>query len=713
MNTPNEEFYTASTSTPKSKRTAIVQRITERRGIVKTFGAMAFALVIGTALPANAATYYVDPATGSMANAGTAVSPWSTLEAVFTANKTFAAGDAILLRSGYHGTPQIKGNNTGVVTIQPDAGATPKLKKLFVKTATQWVISGLDICPENAAPGTYDLGNLVDIAATASNITLQNCTLKKVQSIAGFTVNDWYNRVGDGSAVLTRAPYTKIIGNSVVNIGFGIQVTAEGINSLVSRNTITNFYGDGFRALANFGTFEYNTVKNSYVADSNHDDFFQSWSVGTDGVIGHGTISNITVRGNVFISSTDPNQSLPAPPQGIGCFDGMYENWVIENNVISSQTYHGIALLGAINCRIANNTVVENAASGFTTVKPWVAVFEHKKNANNTSWPVLSSGNLIRNNISSSPASLPSGAGTLDHNLTTTAYSTYFTNHAAFDFSLLATSPAVGAGDATSAPSIDVLQNTRSLPYDVGAYEYQPPVNNACLSYEGFNYAPTTNISAAADSTTDTGWTGTTWTGTSDVITAGLNYAGLATEANALQFADNVASRRTIAPAVISDDYAMVGADDIRRLGKAGTTVWLSFLLRADEADADGTKTGGLNLLGASSGGTVKLSLGDVGTSSFWGIKTGTVTTVASSSSAITTGQPVLLVAKISFVSGTSNDLVSLYVNPSLGSVPPTPSINLTGTDIGAFESVELKGNRKGTGDEIRIGTSWNAVIGQ
>src|SRR5688572_7588524 len=51
---------------------------------------------------ASATTYHVDPASGQMSNPGSAAQPWSTLEAVFAANKTFAAGDVILLKSGYH-----------------------------------------------------------------------------------------------------------------------------------------------------------------------------------------------------------------------------------------------------------------------------------------------------------------------------------------------------------------------------------------------------------------------------------------------------------------------------------------------------------------------------------------------------------------------------------------------------------------------------------
>lgn len=39
-------------------------------------------------------------------------------------------------------------------------------------------------------------------------------------------------------------------------------------------------------------------------------------------------------------------------------FDGWYDDFVVENNLIITNTYHGIAFYGARNCKIVNNTVV-------------------------------------------------------------------------------------------------------------------------------------------------------------------------------------------------------------------------------------------------------------------------------------------------------------------------------------------------------------------
>jgi parallel beta-helix repeat protein len=226
-------------------------------------------------------------------------------------------------------------------------------------------------------------------------------------------------------------------------------------------------------------------VENAYVTNANHDDFFQSWSLGgTNGAtVGLGTVYRVTVRGNTFISQTDSNQPFASPPQGIGCFDGMFEDWVVENNLIVTKHFHGIAFYGAINCRIVNNTAVENPMAGITTTKPWIYVTEHKVVAG-ADFPV-STNNLVRNNISAAAATL--AGATADHNIITTSYAAYFVNPPGLDYSLSATSPAVGAGSTTNAPAYDIVRRYRSVAYDVGAYEYFTPLP---VTIGGLVYTP-------------------------------------------------------------------------------------------------------------------------------------------------------------------------------------------------------------------------------
>lgn len=445
----------------------------------------------------NAATYYVNPATGNMANTGTQASPWSTLEAVFTANKTFVAGDEILLESGYHGSPMIKGNNASNVTIKPNGAATPKFYKVLFDSASNWIISGFDICPENLTPGTYYTnGNLVDIRSSCSHITVKNCKIRAALSFAGWTatqdatptgglyfwsVSDWKTNLGYGIAIQSRAPFSTITDNTLENVSFGMTFTRTATNSYIAGNTITNFCNDAFRALADDCVFEYNTVKNSYILDANHDDFFQSWSTDASGNNpGSSTVSNITVRGNLFISKTDPNQPYYTGPQGIGCFNGMAKGWLVENNIVFSQTYHGIALYGAIDCTVVNNTVLRNPLDNpADVISPFIDINEHTKDSLGNPWPVVNSGNIIRNNITDRGtyyigATAPD-QGVMDHNVivnTDALRAAYFNNYTAFDVTLPANSPAVGAGDVTNAPAIDIAGNPRGISIDLGAYQY-------------------------------------------------------------------------------------------------------------------------------------------------------------------------------------------------------------------------------------------------
>lgn len=413
---------------------------------------------------APAATYYVDPAAGSMSNPGSSASPWSTLEAVFAAGKTFAAGDVINLRNGYHGAPTVTGTNSANVTIQPQSGHAPRLRKLTVSSASRWVITGLDINPLHAGATSYDTGTHVSIQSSASYITFSKNTVRSATSIAGWTEAQWPGRTGTGISV--GAHHSTVADNWVENVKYGINVTRTGTDALVTGNTIRNFANDGIRALASYCKFEYNTVLNNFKIDDNHDDGFQSWSGNYDDIpIGGGTVYNVEVRGNIFMSHTDPDQPFKTTMQGIGLFDGMYENWVVENNLIVTDQWHGIAFYGAKNCRIVNNTVVENPIN-FTSNVPWITVVAHKNGT-------ASTGNLVRNNLAST-MSVSASVGTVDHNIASRQYTTLFNNYAAFDFSLKASAPAVGAGLTTSAPATDLDGFARSVPYDVGAFEYQP-----------------------------------------------------------------------------------------------------------------------------------------------------------------------------------------------------------------------------------------------
>ena len=51
----------------------------------------------------------------------------------------------------------------------------------------------------------------------------------------------------------------------------------------------------------------------------------------------------MVLRGNVFVNHENPNQPLRTSMQGIGCFDGCFVNWMVENNVVITDHWHGIS----------------------------------------------------------------------------------------------------------------------------------------------------------------------------------------------------------------------------------------------------------------------------------------------------------------------------------------------------------------------------------
>ncbi len=415
---------------------------------------------------AHAATYHLDPATGNMSNPGTSELPWSTLEAVAAAGKTFAPGDVLVLRSGYHGSPVIRGVNEGEVLIRVEDGARATLKNLTIRAARGWRIQGLEISPETAP--SFDRVTMVSIASDATAIVVEQCRLYTVSDASAWPATDWDTKACSGISV--SGPGNTVRSNHLLNVNFGISVT--GISNAVERNVVENFSGDGLRGLGDYGVFQFNTVKNCYDVNANHDDGFQSWSVGPGGV-GTGVVKGMVLRGNRILNYEDPNQPFRGTLQGIGCFDGFFEDWVVENNEILTDHWHGITLLGARGCRIVNNTVVDlNTTS---PGPPWIRISNHKNG-------MPSTNNVIRNNLATD-YSVTAGAAVMDHNIESTDYARYFRDYAHGDLRLLEGCPAIDAGSSNAAPATDAAGVPRPLDgngdgeaaWDVGAHEFAHP----------------------------------------------------------------------------------------------------------------------------------------------------------------------------------------------------------------------------------------------
>ncbi len=406
-----------------------------------------------------AASYYVDPVNGDMDNPGTAESPWRTLAEVFSRNIPFKGGDTIYLRSGYHGDVTVKGQNDSYVTIKALPGQIPAASRIRIKNARFWRIEGLEISPQFAKEFTRQ--TMVDIADSTADISIENCKLYSVKDISKWSADDWVAKSCFG--FLARGTRIRLTHNHLLNVDHGI--TILGKHNVVEGNMIENFSGDGIRALGDDCVYRGNMIRNCYDVDDNHDDGIQSWSTGERGV-GTGVVKNVVIDGNFIISCTDGNRKYKGTLQGIGCFDGIYENWLVANNVIIVDHWHGISLYGAKNCRIVNNTVVD--INEQRPGPPWIVINNHKKG-------FASTGNLIRNNLAKKFTSKPD-VGLMDHNMIITRYEDFFVDYGKFDLHLKPDCPAIDAGSNDQRPANDFFGNPRvhGDRADIGAIEYKP-----------------------------------------------------------------------------------------------------------------------------------------------------------------------------------------------------------------------------------------------
>jgi hypothetical protein len=417
---------------------------------------------------AGAAEFFVDPAVGAATGDGSAAKPWQTLEQVAQSGAfggQIKAGDTVWLRTGYHGAPVLSGADfTPPITVAAAAGAKPTASHVAFSGARGWVLRGLSISPSHAPTPTVD--TMVTIDAGSARVVLEDSALFSVADASGWGANEWINVASSGISVKGTA--VTLRHNDLTNVRFGISV--EGQGALVEHNRVVDFSADGLRGLGDDGVFQYNLVKNAHVSDAdgdpNHDDGFQSWSVGPGGV-GTGVVKGVVLRGNIFLNRDDPNQKLQNAMQGIGCFDGTFEGWVVENNVVITDHWHGISFYGMRSSRIVNNTVID--VNDVSPGPPWIKVTAHKDGT-------PSQDVVVRNNLATD-FQLEGTNVVGDHNTTLTDLTTFFVNPATFDLHLLPGSPAVDSGSADEAPALDLegIARPQGQGIDLGAYEWHDP----------------------------------------------------------------------------------------------------------------------------------------------------------------------------------------------------------------------------------------------
>ena len=460
--------------------------------IMFKFTLLLFVAVSATSFATSAYSneYYLDPINGSINNDGSEKHPWPSLKEVIESNNIdsnrtitpynknqeelipinvkgqIKPGSKLILRNGFHGDIEIKNIvNDKKITIVAEDGHVPIIGSLSIIGSKGWIFEGLTI--NNKASNLEILRNrtLVFIEShkwfgPSSDIVLDGNNIYSAESVELWSIDDWNTKAVSG----LRSTGINIVvqNNTIKNVQFGI--TMEGKNSVIKKNKIINFSGDAIRVLGDDSTIDGNVIANAFKVDENHDDALQSWA--PNKVVG---VNNLVISNNYFFTDYNhPNKDLLSNFQGIGLFDGFYNNLRIENNLLFVNHWHAISVYGGNDVVIANNTVIDPFPDD--EMVPWIKIRAHKSGK-------FGKNNNIINNIASKVIYNEEGVFYANNiELRADQYYNFFIDHVRYDFTPNRTSDAVDGG--INLPEIiqskyDISGNCRDNYPDVGAYEFR------------------------------------------------------------------------------------------------------------------------------------------------------------------------------------------------------------------------------------------------
>jgi hypothetical protein len=407
---------------------------------------------------AAAADHYVAPLGKALTctATGTQACPWPTVAAAF-ASKKIVGGDTILLMDGDHGSWDINYQMFDTpVTIQSQTANNAHIQAITFGASTK----GITVRSVKIWRLEGDIGTtfLVRSYSGSTNITLENIDFRSRENSIDYlswSKERWIAAATD--AIVMNGSASTIRNNTLTGVKQGI---VAGANSLVEGNIVDGFASDGMKGVGG-STFRNNIVKNCFgVFEGYHRDGFQSYTPGPP-------IVGLVVDGNTFIQWALPRGNpLMGSLQGIGLFDGFYDNLVIRNNLVVTLHSHGISVYGTRGATIANNTVVN--LDGVPATAPWILISAHTDGT--PSQDVVVSNNLAMQFVGT-PS--PENNVVFVNNSLVLNPALAFEDITKFNYRPKAASGFIDSGNTTYAPLLDILGAARPAGAgpDRGAYE--------------------------------------------------------------------------------------------------------------------------------------------------------------------------------------------------------------------------------------------------
>lgn len=286
-------------------------------------------------------------------------------------------GDVILLAEGRHGFLDLDSFRFQTpVRIAAEQGAFAHVDGIKIQRSKNLVFEGLKVWPSRG--GASDTA-LIQTGYGSEQIYFRGMEVRgheDASSYPNWTRKDWTERKRSGAKLL--GPSNEFADGTLIGVAFGIESYGE--NSRIVRNRIHGFSGDAIRANGSNTLVSQNMVRDCVSIDGNHDDGIQSWALNEQRRAGDGLQKNLRLEHNIIVEWSRPRRSnLTCELQGIGLFDGIYENLVIRGNTVVVSAWHGISGYGIAGGQIVDNVVF--SPLGPAVERPWIGVFSYRNTA--------------------------------------------------------------------------------------------------------------------------------------------------------------------------------------------------------------------------------------------------------------------------------------------------------------------------------------------
>ena len=448
-----------------------------------------------------AKTYYLDARFGKDKNAGTALSPWKTLQRAMInysgPGSTITYGDTVLLRNGRYGEFTL--NHSDFATYRgSDIEPLPESQAWITYKAERGQSSDVYFSKIDLSLGedlrlvahVFDGIKIVDpggrcvLAQGVTGLRLKNMTLIGELDPATlesgtmyYCATEFKKRNND-----IRIDHCEIRG--------GYRGVALGARNNNFQITNCNIYDTGVDKIFSSGStnilIEGNRLHGRPLVPSHHPDCIQFYTAANryEGACA----TNVTIRGNRLYDHSS---------QGLWTGGSILKNVIFENNLIYNTGNYEWRVYGVYGGLIRNNTIVGDDV-GHTGIIIYGGTFTDRDGTLN-GYPRNRDVTVVNNVFATSYSADPSVMAYHDHNIYVrpwdgspgenephsqgfdsieAAVAALFVDAANDDYRLSADSPAIDFGTPQSNPGIDLEGTQRDSTPDAGCYEYTEVVQD-------------------------------------------------------------------------------------------------------------------------------------------------------------------------------------------------------------------------------------------